>query len=85
MHPIAPDWYRDRRAPYAVAIAGVKPAAGPSPLRAAGRLRAAARRRWRRASALRFAGRFVAGSLAGVAFVPIGAALTLRARLASGG
>ena len=34
---VAPDWYRGR-SPYAVAIAGTKPAAGPSPL-AAGRRR----------------------------------------------
>ena len=28
---LAPDWYRDRRAPYALAISGVKPRPGPSP------------------------------------------------------
>ena len=32
LHPVAPDWYRNRRVPYAVAVAGTKPAAGPSPL-----------------------------------------------------
>ena len=29
---VAPDWYRDRRSRYAVAVSGRKPAAGPSPL-----------------------------------------------------
>ena len=79
LRPLAPDWYRDARVPYAVAVSGVKPAAGPSPLALAppaedlgavltpgGRLRVAAR--------------FAAGSLAGLAFVPIALALTLRAR-----
>ena len=79
LRPLAPDWYRDARVPYAVAVSGVKPVAGPSPLALAppaedlgaaltpgGRLRVAAR--------------FAAGSLAGLAFVPIALALTLRAR-----
>ena len=30
---VAPGWHRDRRSPYGLAIAGTKPAAGPSPLR----------------------------------------------------
>jgi MPBQ/MSBQ methyltransferase len=77
--PVAPDWYRDRRGPYAVAVSGTKPAAGPSPLplappaedlraplTAGGRLRAAAR--------------FAAGSAAGLAFVPIAVVMTLRER-----
>ena len=29
---VAPDWYRDRRSRYAVAVSGRKPVAGPSPL-----------------------------------------------------
>ena len=33
---VAPDWYRDRRSRYAVAVSGRKPAAGPSPLALAG-------------------------------------------------
>jgi MPBQ/MSBQ methyltransferase len=78
--PLAPAWYRSTRVPYAVAVAGVKPAAdatppalpAPSetvraPAGAAGRVRAL----------LRFAG----GSLAGAAFVPLAAALALRHRL----
>jgi MPBQ/MSBQ methyltransferase len=77
--PLAPDWYRDTRVPYAVAVSGTKAAPGPSPLppsapaedlaapmTAAGRVRAAAR--------------FAAGSLAGLAFVPIALAMTVRAR-----
>jgi MPBQ/MSBQ methyltransferase len=87
MTPVAPDWYRDGRRPYGVAVAGTKPlaaaddrvaarddrVAGPpaeslgAPLTAAERVRVAAR--------------FAAGSLAGAAFVPIAAALTVRARL----
>jgi MPBQ/MSBQ methyltransferase len=82
---IAPDWYRGRggRDAYAVAVSGVKPAGGPSPLAGAlgppaEDLSAPLGLRQR----LRVAGRFVAGSAAGAAFVPIAAALTLRARLA---
>jgi MPBQ/MSBQ methyltransferase len=79
LEPIAPDWYRDTRVPYALAVSGVKPAPGPSPLAlpppaerldaplgAAGRARAAAR--------------FALGSLAGLAFVPIALVLKLRER-----
>jgi MPBQ/MSBQ methyltransferase len=79
LHPVAPDWYRDRRGPYAVAVAGVKPASGPSPLApaaAAEDLRAPLTARER----ARVAARFAAGSLAGAAFVPIAAVATLRAR-----
>jgi len=78
VHALAPDWYRGRSV-YAVAVSGVKrgrtrvlPAASAedpaAPLTLAGRAR--------------FAARFVLGSAAGLAFVPIGAALALRARLA---
>jgi MPBQ/MSBQ methyltransferase len=80
LHPVAPEWYRDRRVPYAVAVAGTKRVPGPSPLPLAppseelrtplsvgGRVRVAAR--------------FAAGSLAGLAFVPIALLMTLRARL----
>jgi MPBQ/MSBQ methyltransferase len=76
---VAPEWYRDRRGPYAVAVAGTKPVgattaaavAAPAedlraPLTPLGRARVAAR--------------FVAGSLAGAAFVPIALIATLRAR-----
>jgi MPBQ/MSBQ methyltransferase len=77
--PIAPGWYRDTRGPYAVAVSGVCAGSGPSPaalapvsetldapLTVPGRLRSAAR--------------FAIGSLAGLAFVPIALAMTLRAR-----
>jgi MPBQ/MSBQ methyltransferase len=76
---VAPDWYRDRRVPYAVAVSGVKPRPGPSPLRLAppgedvrAPLGPLAR--------VRVAARFAAGSLAGFAFIPIALAMTLRAR-----
>jgi MPBQ/MSBQ methyltransferase len=77
---VAPDWYRDRRSRYAVAVTGRKAVAGPSPLVPAGApedLRAPLGLRGR----LVFAGRFVLGSLAGAVFVPVGIALALRARL----
>ena len=77
---IAPDWYR-ADAPYAVAIAGVKPVPGPSPLALppapAETLDAPLDGRER----LRVAARFALGSAAGAAWVPIAAALTLRTRL----
>jgi MPBQ/MSBQ methyltransferase len=84
---VAPDWYRDRRVPYGVAVAGTKPGAAAAPregLPAAGHksvgpedLHAPLTPSER----ARVAARFVAGSLAGAAFVPIALALTLRARL----
>jgi MPBQ/MSBQ methyltransferase len=77
--PVAPEWYRDRRVPYAVAVSGTKTAAGPSPLELpapAEELRAPLPPRER----LRVAARFALGSLAGLAFIPIAVAMTLRAR-----
>ena len=77
--PVAPDWYRDTRVPYAVAVAGVCPAAGPSPLAVAPvveELDAPQSVPQR----LRSAARFAVGSLAGLAFVPIALAMMLRAR-----
>jgi MPBQ/MSBQ methyltransferase len=79
---VAPDWYRGR-SPYAVSVAGTKPAPGPSPLRLAAREDRAAPLTL--PERLRFAARFVLGSAAGAVFVPIGAALALRARLARRG
>ncbi len=70
--PLAPDWYRDERGPYALAVSGVKPAPGP-PL-------ATERVEDPPASPLRFAARFVAGSLAGLVFIPVAIVLTLRRR-----
>jgi MPBQ/MSBQ methyltransferase len=81
VHALAPDWYRGRSV-YAVAVSGVK--RGPTP--AFGRAGASSAED--RAAPLtlagraRFAARFVLGSAAGFVFVPIGAALALRARLA---
>jgi MPBQ/MSBQ methyltransferase len=72
---LAPDWYRDTRTPYAIAVSGVKRTPGASP--AAGRVRAD-----EPVSRLRFAARFVAGSAAGALFVPIAAVLSLRRRRA---
>jgi MPBQ/MSBQ methyltransferase len=71
---LAPRWYRDQRVPYAIAVSATKPRPGTSPAAdlpprpdpPAGRLR--------------FAARFIAGSAAGAAFVPIAAVLSLRAR-----
>jgi MPBQ/MSBQ methyltransferase len=73
---LAPDWYRDRRGPYALAVSGVKPAPGPSPA-------ARAPQPEPEPSRARFFARFVAGSAAGAAFVPIAAVLALRARRAA--
>jgi MPBQ/MSBQ methyltransferase len=74
---LAPDWYRDARAPYALAVSGVKPRPGPSPAASLAPVVEAP------PSRARFAARFVAGSAAGAAFIPIAAALTLRDRLAA--
>ncbi len=74
---LAPDWYRDQRAPYALAVSGVKRVPGPSPAVLA------APPVEEPVSRARFAFRFVAGSAAGFVFVPIAAALTLRDRLAA--
>jgi MPBQ/MSBQ methyltransferase len=79
--PVAPDWYRETRVPYAVAVVGVCRAAGPSPLALAlapvGEAHDAPLTVAERA---RVAARFAAGSLAGLAFVPIALVMTLRAR-----
>src|SRR4051794_2996169 len=71
---LAPAWYRDRRAPYPLAVSGVKVAPGPSPAALAPPAEEEPVGR------VRFAARFVAGSAAGAAFVPIAAVLALRAR-----
>jgi MPBQ/MSBQ methyltransferase len=76
---LAPDWYR-AEAPYGVAIAGRKPAPGASPA-AAGAPREDRGAPLTPAGRVRFALRFAAGSLAGLAFVPLAVVLTLRARL----
>jgi MPBQ/MSBQ methyltransferase len=77
---VAPDWYRDRRAPYAVAISGTKAAHGGSAL-AFGPPGEDVRAPLTPVERIRVAARFAAGSLAGLAFVPVALAMTLRARL----
>jgi MPBQ/MSBQ methyltransferase len=79
---VAPPWWRDGWDAYGVAIAGVKPAAGPSPL--APSLAAAPRREHvrERLGPARLA-RFAIGSLAGAAFIPVALWFTLRDRLAA--
>ena len=79
LRPLAPNWYRDRRSPYAVAVAGTKPAPGRSPL-ALGPPAEDLHAPLTPMARLRVAARFAAGSLAGFAFVPIAVAMTLRAR-----
>jgi MPBQ/MSBQ methyltransferase len=71
---LAPDWYGNGSVPYALAVSGTKPQAGPSPAALLPRVEDPPSGR------LRFAGRFVLGSAAGAAFVPIAAVLSLRAR-----
>jgi MPBQ/MSBQ methyltransferase len=70
--PLAPDWYRDERGPYALAVSGTKPSPG-KPL-------TTERTEDPPAGPLKVAARFIAGSLAGLAFVPIAIVLTLRRR-----
>ena len=76
--PVAPPWWRAGWDDYGVAIAGVKPAAGPSPLE----LPAPAPREAssERLGPARLA-RFALGSLAGAAFIPVALWFTLRDRL----
>jgi MPBQ/MSBQ methyltransferase len=74
-------WHVDGEAPYALAMRGVKPGAGPSPLALAPK-REDLSAPMGLGGRLRFAGRFVLGSLAGFAFVPVGLVLGARARLA---
>jgi MPBQ/MSBQ methyltransferase len=71
---LAPDWYANAHTPYAIAVSGTKPKPGPSPAAQLPPLEDPP------AGPLRFAARFVLGSAAGAAFVPIAAVLTLRAR-----
>jgi MPBQ/MSBQ methyltransferase len=79
--PVAPPWWRADWDDYGVAIAGVKPAAGPSPLE----LPAPAPREAssERLGPARLA-RFALGSLAGAAFIPVALWFTLRDRLGRG-
>jgi MPBQ/MSBQ methyltransferase len=86
---LAPDWYRGRSV-YAIAITGTHPGSDPASRQAGFRdagwedptLVEARDAPLTLGGRARFAARFVLGSAAGLAFVPIGAALALRARLA---
>jgi MPBQ/MSBQ methyltransferase len=73
---VAPAWWRDGWDPYAVAVSGVKPAAGPSPL-GLGPLDPPAAEPLTPARLARFA----TGSLAGAAFIPIALWFTAIDRL----
>jgi MPBQ/MSBQ methyltransferase len=77
---VAPPWWRDSWDDYGLAIAGVKPAPGPSPLAATAATAPgeAARERLGPARLARFA----LGSLAGASFIPVALWFTLRDRLA---
>ena len=80
---LAPAWYRSRRAPYALAVSGRKPAPGSSPLELpppAERVRAPMRPTDRARAALRFG----VGSLSGAVFLPLAAVLALRHRIQQG-
>ncbi len=79
VQPVAPEWYTRADAAFAVAIAGRKPSPGPSPAA----LAPAVEPPRATPTPLRLA-RFAAGSLAGLAFVPLGVAMTLRQRLRRG-
>jgi MPBQ/MSBQ methyltransferase len=80
---LAPDWYRGRSV-YAVAVSGVKRGGARKVPGWAGSTSALEERDapLTLGGRARFIARFVLGSAAGFAFVPIGAALALRARLA---
>jgi MPBQ/MSBQ methyltransferase len=74
---VAPEWWDARWDPYAVAIAGVKPRAGVSPLALAPTTDDTAG-----VTPVRLA-RFAAGSLAGAAFIPVALWFTLLRRLSA--
>ena len=75
---VAPEWHAEDR-PFALAIAGRKPAAGPPPL-ALAPLTEGAHEPMGPMRRVRFTYRFVLGSLAGAAFVPLALLATLRTR-----
>jgi MPBQ/MSBQ methyltransferase len=78
---VAPPWWRPEWDDYAVAIAGVKPAAGPSPPALAAATPPPREAASERLGPARLA-RFALGSLAGAAFIPVAVWFTLRERLA---
>ena len=74
---VAPRWWRPEWDPYAVSIAGVKPAAGASPLDL---LAGGGEHAGERLGPARLV-RFAVGSLAGAAFIPVALWFSLRERL----
>lgn len=77
---VAPNWYEDRGYPYGIAIAGVKPAAGSSPLPMAERAEVVSEpMTLDRFTLLSF--RLVAGSVAGFFFIPIAIYYSLKEKL----
>jgi MPBQ/MSBQ methyltransferase len=74
---VKPDWHAADQ--YGIAIAGRKPRPGASPANTP-KPTEQVREPMTPGRRLRFAGRFLAGSAAGAAFVPIGIAASLRAR-----
>lgn len=77
---LPPPWDAAGEGRYVIALAGVKQGPNPAPP-ALGPKREDAAEPMTPLRRLRFSARFVIGSLAGAAFVPLGAVLTLRARL----
>jgi MPBQ/MSBQ methyltransferase len=77
---VAPEWHGGGPSAYGIAIAGRKPAPGPSPAASPAVAERVDEPLTPRRAAV-FAGRFLAGSAAGAAFVPIAAVLALRERL----
>ena len=73
---VAPPWWRAGWDPYGVAISGVKPAPGASPLA----LGPSPQQVAERVTPARLA-RFAAGSLAGAAFIPVALWFSLLDRL----
>jgi MPBQ/MSBQ methyltransferase len=77
---VAPPWWRADWDDYGVAIAGVKPSAGESPLAASLGAPTPREASSERLGPARLA-RFALGSLAGAAFIPVALWFTLRDRL----
>lgn len=77
---IAPDWYKDEGNQYAIAIAGVKPISGESPIQLEPRLEDVKEPMTVR-RLLVFTFRFLVGSAAGSLFIPIAIYSSLKARL----
>ena len=77
---VAPDWHAGGPSAYGIAISGRKPAPGAGPLGGGPVVERVDEPMTLRRRAV-FAGRFVAGSAAGAAFVPVAAAMAIRQRI----